>query len=624
MAIVTNLGSRAVVASLFGGGLLALLASVSPAAAACAHGQPCTQGDAPAGWGTVVRTQEKRAPKNTESMVLGDSQANGACGSQLLPTQPVTISIDGVVMGSGKTNSKADSQRCTDLALARADIQVRYDALAAEPRLNVVAAPDAAIKGHAIAFATYANYHRWIARGEIRLFTKDKTHRQEPVAVIPVTKGQAIWNIPQNAGDEIIYTLRVYDQSGRFDETAPKSFKIADVRGGRISHDELLRVYDGNSREVRNIPVSGGAILVSGTNIRPDQSVYVMGIAVPVDAKGSFAARHIVSAGSHQVEVAVVDKNGRAREYSRSAVIPDNDWFYVAMADITAGSNKVTGPADVIRTDPNDGYPKQNYVDGRAAFYLKGKIKGEYLLTAAADTQNQAIGSLFSNFDSKDPRYLLRKLDPNKYYPVYGDDSTLTEDAPTRGKFYVRLEKGDNSIMWGNFKTTITGTEFVRYDRGLYGARAQVGSDAVTASGERATKAEVFAAEPGTIAGRDVFRGTGGSLYYMRRQNITAGSERVSVEVRDRDTGIVLGTKVLVPSKDYDINYLQGRVTLISPLASTASSDFIIQSGSLSGQEQYLVTTYEYAPGLEANKDKAVGGRATQWVGDHVQVGVTG
>ena len=29
-----------------------------------------------------------------------------------------------------------------------------------------------------------------------------------------------------------------------------------------------------------------------------------------------------------------------------------------------------------------------------------------------------------------------------------------------------------------------------------------------------------FAAEPGTVAGRDEFRGTSGSLYFLRRQDI--------------------------------------------------------------------------------------------------------
>lgn len=34
--------------------------------------------------------------------------------------------------------------------------------------------------------------------------------------------------------------------------------------------------------------------------------------------------------------------------------------------------------------------------------------------------------------------------------------------------------------------------------------------------------------------------GTGGSLYYLRHQDITVGSERVWIEVRDKDSGLVI------------------------------------------------------------------------------------
>lgn len=46
---------------------------------------------------------------------------------------------------------------------------------------------------------------------------------------------------------------------------------------------------------------------------------------------------------------------------------------------------------------------------------------------------------------------MLRNINPDLYYPVYGDDSTTVDDAPTQGKFFVRLEKGQSQVMWGNF-----------------------------------------------------------------------------------------------------------------------------------------------------------------------------
>ena len=556
-------------------------------------------------------------PVNTGSQAPGDTLAGADCKPVWMTTvEPFDFTVDG---------QPADgSKRCAVAAPVPTDVQIRYDGLSNEPRLNVVASPDAALKGSDVTFKTYSNYALLIARGEIRIFQKGDTTRQAPLAVVPLKKGLARWQVPKDAGDLVTYVLRVYDAGGRFDETAPKILDLSAVRAGTPSAQDLMAVYNGNALEVRNIPITGGAVLVSGHHVPSGQVVTVMGLPVPVDAKGDFAIRQFVSTGEHQISVAIGDPRGLASVYTRTAYIPDHDYFYVALADLSAGKGTSSGSMALLNPDNTDKYNDKVFVNGRVAFYLKGKIDGETLLTLSADTRDQPVQHMFSNFDSKDPTYLLRNLDPNRYYPVYGDDSTLTEDAPTRGKFYVRLERGDSSIMWGNFKTTVTGTEFLRYERGLYGARAQTKTAESTSFGERRGQAEVFAAEPGTLGARDVFRGTGGTLYYTSRQNITQGSERITLESRDSNTGLVLKTQALAATQDYDINYLQGRVILKNPLSSFGASDMIVQAGGLSGVDQYVVINYEYAPSLQANTDKAFGGRTSYWVNDHVQVGVTG
>jgi hypothetical protein len=98
----------------------------------------------------------------------------------------------------------------------------------------------------------------------------------------------------------------------------------------------------------------------------------------------------------------------------------------------------------------------------------------------------------------------------------------------------------------------------------------------------------------------------------------------VWVEVRDKDSGLPLDRKQLIPVQDYDINYLQGRISLRSPLSSTSGSTTLISTGTLSGNPLYLVTTYEYVPGLTSVNGMAFGGNANQWLGDHVRLGATG
>jgi hypothetical protein len=78
-----------------------------------------------------------------------------------------------------------------------------------------------------------------------------------------------------------------------------------------------------------------------------------------------------------------------------------------------------------------------------------------------------------------------------------------------------------------------------------------------------------------------------------------------------------------MPVMDYDIDYLQGRVLLAEPLASTAEDNLLVRSGALSGDEAYLVVRYEYTPGFDELDAMSTGGQAHYWFGDLVRFGVT-
>src|SRR4030095_14011483 len=114
--------------------------------------------------------------------------------------------------------------------------------------------------------------------------------------------------------------------------------------------------------------------------------------------------------------------------------------------------------------------------------------------------------------------------------------------------------------MWGNFKVGYLGNELAQVDRGLYGANAHYASEGTTSFGERKASVDGFAAEPGTMPSFEEFRGTGGSTYFLRHQDILMGSERVRIEIRDKDSRIVTGAVDLRPGIDYDVDYLQGRI----------------------------------------------------------------
>lgn len=553
---------------------------------------------------------------------------------------PVRITVDGVPLDSREAVNEDDRQRCVDVALARAEIQVRYDPLEQRPFLNTLATPQLGVIGKPVSFKTYTNYPHYIDHSEIRLFAADESVQQRPLAILPVSAGQSIeWTVPPwqdsllkvtapvEATHSVTYVLRVYSRDGRFDETTPRRLDL--VRNAPVetpasieaARDAERAAYGENALALHNIATAGGAITVNGSHVPAGDHVLVQGIAVPLDGAQNFVARQIMPAGPQQVSVKVLNDRGEGLEFTRNLTVAADDAFFVGLADLTAGQRSVSGPIDLVTGDPNLG--RRDFVNGQLAFYYKGLIKGQWLLTAAADTQEQPVRDLFSNFARKDPEDLLRRIDPNRYYPVYGDDSTTVQDAPTSGKFYVRLDRGDSSVLWGNFQTQLSGTDFIQYARTLYGLDIRYRSPQTTTLGEKKSSVDAFWADPGTLESRQEFRGTGGSLYYLQNQDISVGSEQMWVEVRDRDSGIVQSVTALVPTQDYDINYLQGRILLHSPLAATANAATLVHGAGLDGDPVYLVTTYEYVPDFSTPSSLAIGGHASQWFGDHLQLGLS-
>ncbi|WP_240901306.1 OmpA family protein [Thioalkalivibrio sp. XN279] len=556
------------------------------------------------------------------------------------------IAVDGEPIDD-PGRSSADVQRCTDVALERADMRFHFDSLEARPRLSVTAQPAPLVVPRAEpvdAFATpfrfrmYTNYASFIERAEVRLFAPGQSLQSAPLAAVEMDRdGLAVWH-PESVGlgapaEELVYVLRAYDAAGNFDQTAPRRLWM--VRGEEAAAGEdaaaeadgleqaaLLAGYGESGLAVRNIELGSGTVRVHGTQIPPGHSVWIAGRPVPVDAEGAFVAEEILPAGLHTVEVAVLDEAGNGELFLRDLEVARSDWFYVGVADFTLSSTSSSSRADLL-TGANAPYRMDSSADGRLAFYLHGKFDEHTRLVASADTREAPIGDLFSNFMDKSPEALFRRIDPDYYYPTFGDDGTVEEMAPTMGKFYVKVSRYENHALWGNFKIGYMNNELAQVDRGLYGANLHYQSQDTTGFGEQRLVLDGFAAEPGTVPSRDEFLGTGGSLYFMRRQDILSGSERVRIEVRDKDSGLVTAVLNLQPGADYDIDYLQGRILLSEPLSSTVDDRLLVRTGGLSGDEAWLVVRYEYTPGFEDLDALALGGQGHYWFNDAVKLGFT-
>src|SRR5690606_32282119 len=251
------------------------------------------------------------------------------------------------------------------------------------------------------------------------------------------------------------------------DGAAPEAdAAVADVRldlGAPLGTPDasLLRAYGENELGLSNIALASGSVTVSGSGIPAGHTVWVAGRPVPLDAQGNFIAQEILPSGVHTVEVAVLDEHGNGELFLRALELEKKDWFYVGMADLTLSSNDLTGPIELLQGE-NSRTDFASSADARLAFYVNGKFGRGWRLTASADTRDEPLDGLFSNFLDKTPESLFRRLDPDNHFPTFGDDASVEEMAPTLGKFFVRAGRGDNYAQWGSFKAGYMNNELAQ------------------------------------------------------------------------------------------------------------------------------------------------------------------
>ena len=563
---------------------------------------------------------------------------------EVAPKDPLALNLMRITIDGKPVDDPgkgiADIERCTDVALNKANVQFKFDNLDLKPRLAATAWPNSIryqddpnteYPENLMRFRTYTNYAAFIKRSEIRIFDAHASVSGTPLVVIEVNKaGRAEWQPSFTEytapGRELKYVLRVYDADDHFDETKPLPVWIVDRQPAEMQdHDgekELLVGYGENHLAADNIPKNGGTVKVYGSEVPADHAVFVAGSAVPVGKEGKFVTEEILPPGMHTVEVAILDASGNGDLFLRDLDLKKNDWFYVGIADVTVARDSTTGAAKAVTNDQTH-YNNEFNTDGRLAFYTKGKFSEGWELTSSADTLEGPLKDIFSNIGDRSADALFRRIDPQYFYPTYGDDGSVEEGAPTLGKFYLKMKKDESYGLWGNFRIGYTDNDLAHVDRGLYGANAHYQTLSTTSFGEKRFLVDGFAAQPGTVGTREEFLGTGGSLYFLRHQDILAGSERVRIEVRDKDSGIVTSVRNLTPTLDYTVDYLQGRILLSQPLSPTASDNLLVTSDTVGGNPVYLVARYEYVPSAGDTNSMSLGGRTHVWLNDYVKLGIT-
>ncbi len=412
------------------------------------------------------------------------------------------------------------------------------------------------------------------------------------------------------------YQLKVEDPKGRQDWTTLKFLQVAskqDLIEEKAVPIEIPTVGDFNLFQdgKQSIPlIAKPTIRVQGQT-KPFNTVHVNGYPVDVDGiSGDFQTEIYTLPGETEIQVTTTTPEGETTSYSKKVTVKDSMFFMVGLGEQELGHNFTSGNLETVGQDAEfkDGF----YQDGRLSYYLVGKLKGKFLIKSHYDTSDKRSAGLFTN------------LDPEKYYPVYGDGSQRNYEAQdTQSRLFFVVEMDRSFIQWGSFETNFNDTELATYNRTMSGMNAHFETVATTPYGDPKQQLKIFSSNAPHRADHNEFLGTGGTLYYVRNRNVLEGSEKLRVEVRDKVQNMAIGSYDLKEGKDYEIDYDEGRILLTRPLSSVAASEVAFSDSILDGSEVYLVADYEFDAGQSAAAVTNRGIRGYTHMGDHVKIGAT-
>src|SRR5205807_902048 len=232
---------------------------------------------------------------------------------------------------------------------------------------------------------------------------------------------------------------------------------------------------------------------------------------------------------------------------------------------------------------------------GHAALLLKGKIKGQTLLTMAYDS------------DKVSGERLFRDIQPDQYYPVYGDSSIRGYDAQSTSKAYIRIDHGRTYVLYGDYLTSEPGigNSLGNNSRSMTEVKEHFENNRVSLTGFASydTLRQIVEEIPAN--------GTSGP-FTLSNPNGVENSEKVEVLVRSRNQpALILDIKQLSRFADYEFEPFTGQLLLKSPILSL---DFNLNPISLR-------VTYEVQQG--GNKFWIGGGTALVKLNKSLEIGGT-
>ncbi len=236
----------------------------------------------------------------------------------------------------------------------------------------------------------------------------------------------------------------------------------------------------------------------------------------------------------------------------------------------------------------------------RGAVYLKGSVAGKYLLSVRYDSQ------------SDEEKRLFRDIQPDEFYPVYGDSSLKGFDAQSTSALYVRVDKDNSFALYGDFSSfaarsgaSSDANSLSRYSRAFTGVQGHVENKSVSAT--------TFFANESTSRRVVEFRGNGTSgPYSLNDPAIRAQSERVEIITRDRNNpGVTLSIREQARFSDYTLDGFVTGLLFRAPVPSFDENDNPV----------FIRVTYDVDAG--GPKHSVYGGLLQGKISGNLQVGAS-
>jgi hypothetical protein len=260
-------------------------------------------------------------------------------------------------------------------------------------------------------------------------------------------------------------------------------------------------------------------------------------------------------------------------------------------------------------------------LQGRAAAHAEAELFG-WNLAAELDLRDDdldRLGTPAALLLARRPERFERSLDPELYPIAWGDLSVgvVPNQPQGRLRFEARHEQF-GTLGYGPHRAVMEDAEVGRFQRALYGPYLEVSAPVGPVRIGLKAFGQSGAIDPlrpvVTEPVHEELRATSGSVFYLSAGSVVEGSDHVRVELRDGATGLPLSERHLQRGRDYELDWLSGRLLLARPLSFLEGPQALGAGALTDGVEPVLVVDWERAV-IGADGRLTVGAGASASVG---------